>query len=169
LQRGDQFVHGEREPTAQIQRCSGVVQTQGPYSHEGHYRHELSTLLDTIAAGKVDVVLHAQFQAPGTVLGSPDHSERDFMTFWQLVLHLFNFALPALAMALFMPWAGRWVVGPGRASLRRRMGVQALCGLAVLVGGLLLHGQDGKMSTYIALVLVAATAEWLMQRGWTAK
>ena len=58
------------------------------------------------------------------------------MTFWQLVLHLFNFALPALAMALFMPWAGRWVIGPGRASLRRRMGVQALCGLAVLVGGL---------------------------------
>ena len=102
-------------------------------------------------------------------MANPDHSERALMTFWQLVLHLFNFALPALAMALFMPWAGRWVVGPGRASLPRRMGVQALCGLAVLVGGLLLHGQDGKMSTYIALVLVAATAEWLMQRGWTAK
>jgi hypothetical protein len=49
------------------------------------------------------------------------------------------------------------------------MGVQALCGLAVLVGGLLQHGQDGKMSTYIALVLVAATAEWLMQRGWATK
>ena len=42
-------------------------------------------------------------------------------------------------------------------------------GLVVLVGGLLLHGQDGKMSTYIALVLVAATAEWLLQRGWAAK
>jgi hypothetical protein len=117
----------------------------------------------------VDVVLQAQFKAPERLVSSPDHSERDFMTFWQLVLHLFNFALPALAMALFMPWAGRWVIGPGRASLRRRMGVQALCGLAVLVGGLWLHGQDGKMSTYIALVLVAATAEWLMQRGWTAK
>jgi hypothetical protein len=91
------------------------------------------------------------------------------MTFWQLVGHLFNFLLPALAMALFMPFAGRWVMGPGRSSLRRRMGVQALCGLAVLVGGLWLHGQDGKMSTYIALVLVAASVEWLMQRGWTAK
>ena len=91
------------------------------------------------------------------------------MTFWQLVLHLFHFALPALAMALFMPWAGRWVMGSGRASLRRRMGVQVLCGLLVLVGGLWLHGQDGKMSTYIALVLVAATVEWLMQRGWVTK
>lgn len=118
---------------------------------------------------KVDVVLHAQFKAPQPLVGSPDHSERDFMTFWQLVLHLFNFALPAVAMALFMPWAGRWVIGAGRASLRRRMVVHLLCGMAVLVGGLWLHGQDGKMSTYIALVLVAATAEWLMQRAWVTK
>ena len=91
------------------------------------------------------------------------------MTFWQLVLHLFHFALPALAMALLMPLAGRMVMGPDRTSLRRCMGVHALSGLAVLVGGLLLHGQDGKMSTYIALVLVAATAEWLMHRGWATK
>lgn len=91
------------------------------------------------------------------------------MTFWQLAVHFFSFALPALAMALFMPLAGRWVMGPGRKGLRRRMGVQALSGLVVLVGGLLLHGQDGKMSTYIALVLVAATTEWLMQRGWATK
>jgi hypothetical protein len=91
------------------------------------------------------------------------------MTFWQLAVHLFSFTLPALAMALFMPLAGRWVMGPGRKGLRRRMGVQVLSGLVVLVGGLLLHGQDGKMSTYIALVLVAATTEWLLQRGWAAK
>jgi hypothetical protein len=118
---------------------------------------------------KVDVFLHAQFQLPERLVGDPDHTECDFMTFWQLVLHLFNFALPAWAMALFMPWAGHWVVGSGRVSLRRRMGVQLLCGLVVLVGGLWLHGQDGKMSTYIALVFVAASAEWLMQRGWTGK
>jgi hypothetical protein len=36
----------------------------------------------------------------------------------------------------------------------------------VLAAGLALHGNDGKMSTYMALVLVAATGEWLMQRGW---
>ena len=91
------------------------------------------------------------------------------MTFWQLGLHLFNFLLPALALAIFMPLAGRWVVGPGRTSLGRRMGVHVLSGLAVLVTGLWLHGQDGKMSTYIALLLVAATVEWLMQRGWASK
>ena len=32
------------------------------------------------------------------------------MTVWLLLLHLLNFVLPALAMALLMPWAGRWVM-----------------------------------------------------------
>lgn len=91
------------------------------------------------------------------------------MTFWQLVLHLFNFALPALAMAIFMPLAGRSVMGPGGTRLHRRMGVHVLSGLVVLVGGLLFHGQDGKMSTYIALVLVTASVEWLLQRGWATR
>lgn len=90
------------------------------------------------------------------------------MTFWQLVIYLFNFALPALAMALFMPLAGRWVVGLGRTKFRRRVGVHALCGLLVLVAGLWLQGNDGKMSTYMSLLVVAATAEWWMQRGWAA-
>lgn len=88
------------------------------------------------------------------------------MTVWQLILHLFNFVLPALVMALLMPWAGRWVLGSGGISVKRRVFVHALAGVLVLVAGLLLQGNDGKMSTYAALVLVAATAEWAMQRGW---
>jgi hypothetical protein len=47
--------------------------------------------------------------------------------------------------------------------------VHALSGVCVLLLGLWLHGQDGKMSTYIALVLVAATVEWLLQRAWIAR
>ena len=88
------------------------------------------------------------------------------MTLWQLVLHLFNFVLPALAMAVFMPCAGRWVMGRGGWPLGRRMAVHAVCGLLVLVVGLVLQGHDGKMSTYFGLVLVAASAEWAMHRGW---
>jgi hypothetical protein len=53
--------------------------------------------------------------------------------------------------------------------MRRRMFVHAVCGLLVLVAGLWLHDQDGKMSTYMALVLVAATLEWVMHRGWASK
>jgi hypothetical protein len=91
------------------------------------------------------------------------------MTVWLLILHLFNFVLPALAMAALMPWAGRWVMGSGGAPLRRRMVTHAVAGVLVLVAGLVLQGHDGKMSTYLALVLVAATAEWAMHRGWSRK
>jgi hypothetical protein len=82
---------------------------------------------------------------------------------------LFNFVLPALALALMMPWAGRWVIGAGGLPIKRRMLVHAVAGVLVLVAGLVLHGNDGKMSTYMALVLVAATAEWAMHRGWKQK
>jgi hypothetical protein len=53
--------------------------------------------------------------------------------------------------------------------MRRHMLVHAVSGLLVLVAGLWLHDQDGKMSTYMALVLVAATLEWVMHRGWASK
>ena len=89
------------------------------------------------------------------------------MTVWQFSLHLFNFVLPALAMALLMPWAGRWVLGARGMSIKRRMGFHALAGLLVLLAGLFLQGHDGQMGTYAVLVLVAATLEWLLNKGWT--
>jgi hypothetical protein len=91
------------------------------------------------------------------------------MTLGLLGLHLLGFVLPALAMAVIMPWAGRWVMGTSAQPIRHRMWVHALSGVCVLLLGLWLHGQDGKMSTYMALVLVAATVEWLMQRAWSAR
>ena len=91
------------------------------------------------------------------------------MTVWQLILHLFNFVLPALAMAVLMPWAGRWAMGVGGTPVKGRMLVHAVAGVLVLVAGLVLQGNDGQMSTYMALVLVAATAEWAMQRGWASR
>ncbi len=89
------------------------------------------------------------------------------MTFGLLLLHLWGFVLPALALALFMPWAGRWVMGPGGWPMRQRVIVHAVGGVLVLAVGLWLHGQDGKMSTYMALVALSASLEWLMHRGWT--
>ena len=91
------------------------------------------------------------------------------MSHWQLLVHLFNFVLPALAMAICMPWAGRWIMGGRGLSTGRRMAVHAVSGVLVLAAGLWLQGHDGEMSTYIVLVLVAATAEWLMHRGWTSQ
>jgi hypothetical protein len=60
-------------------------------------------------------------------------------------------------------------MGPSARPMSRRMFVHAVSGLLVLLVGLWLHGQDGKMSTYMALVLVAATLEWAMHRGWARK
>lgn len=88
------------------------------------------------------------------------------MTFWQLVLHLFNFVLPALFMAVFMPLAGRWVVGPRHPRLVRRMLWHALAGVVVLAVGLVVQGHDGTMATYAALMLVASALEWVLQKAW---
>jgi hypothetical protein len=41
--------------------------------------------------------------------------------------------------------------------------LNVLAGTCVLVAGLVITGNDGKMATYGALVLVCATLEWLMQ------
>jgi hypothetical protein len=37
-----------------------------------------------------------------------------------------------------------------------------------LVLGLWWFGNDGKMATFSAMVLVCATSQWLMLRGWRA-
>ena len=88
------------------------------------------------------------------------------MTFWQLMLHFLGFVMPAMAMAVFMPLAGRWVMGPGGQTLRRKMALHALSGALVLVVGVWVQGHDGKMNTYIALVLTAATLEWVLNKAW---
>jgi hypothetical protein len=99
----------------------------------------------------------------GTIRGN---STSTTMNLLQLVFHLTGFALPAVAMAVCMPLAGRWVMGSSAVAWPRRVGLQALVGLLVLLAGLVLQGHDGRMATYAALVLVAATLEWLMHKGW---
>jgi len=88
------------------------------------------------------------------------------MTFTQAVFHFFGFILPALALAVLMPLAGRWVMGVGAMSWPRRALWHLLAGVLVLVAGLVLQGQDGQMSTYALLVGVAGTLEWALHRGW---
>jgi hypothetical protein len=44
--------------------------------------------------------------------------------------------------------------------------VGGLLGSGVLFAGLYLFGVDGKMSTYGALVVVCASAQWLMCCAW---
>lgn len=90
----------------------------------------------------------------------------DFQLFW----HVMGFAAPAIGLALLMPLLGRVVLGARRAALVswwRQVLVQFLAGMLVLVGGLELLGHDGQMVTYATLVIVAATVQWLLLRGWS--
>jgi hypothetical protein len=42
----------------------------------------------------------------------------------------------------------------------------SVCGLCALVAGLWFFGNDGKMASYLALVLASAASQfWLMQPG----
>jgi len=78
-----------------------------------------------------------------------------------LVLHLSNFVAPALFLALVLPSTARFLPGQ-QTRLRWWQQVVLLfgVGVAVLVAGLVLHGRDGAMTTYAALVLACGTVQW---------
>jgi hypothetical protein len=86
------------------------------------------------------------------------------MGFMALLNHAVNFAAPALWLALLLPWSARVLTGKRSAafSLPVQIALIFLAGLLVLVIGLVLLGQDGKMVTYLAMVLAAATGQWFM-------
>lgn len=84
-----------------------------------------------------------------------------------LLNHLLNFVLPAAFVALVLAACGRWVA---RSSSAPRWWVLAAIhfavGVTALVAGLVYFGNDGKMATYIALVLACATSHWIAVRAW---
>lgn len=84
---------------------------------------------------------------------------------WDDVLwHVLNFAMPALVLSLgITAWGAFQFRRQTQVAWGVRWAVNALGGLAVLVAGLVITGQDGKMATYGAMVLVCATLEWAFQ------
>lgn len=91
-----------------------------------------------------------------------------FVDFFAFLGHLFNFAAPALFLALLLALGGR-ILGPKGASALAwyaQAAINSVVGCAVLLAGLWWLGRDGRMLTYAALVLVCASCQWLLQRGW---
>ena len=81
---------------------------------------------------------------------------------WNLLIHLANFVLPALALGLVLAFLAPVLTG-NRASaltLLAQAAINSVAGVLVLVAGLVLFGNDGKMATYGALVLATGTAQW---------
>ncbi|MBB1077409.1 hypothetical protein HUU62_23680 [Rhodoferax sp. 4810] len=88
------------------------------------------------------------------------------MGFLAALNHVINFLAPALWMALLLPLLARFVIR-NRSSALTLTGLVALnfiVGCTVLVVGLVVFGRDGKMLTYLALVLGVASSQWYGSR-----
>jgi amino acid permease len=88
------------------------------------------------------------------------------MSVLALLNHALNFLAPALWLALLMPVASLIFMKKRHAALKITAQVALLfvVGVVVLVLGLVVFSRDGKMLTYLALVLAIATGQWAMQR-----
>jgi hypothetical protein len=83
-----------------------------------------------------------------------------------LMNHLLNFAAPAVFVGFFLALAAPWVLrtGPRRGSLVACVLVNSICGVCALLAGLWFFGNDGKMASYLFLVLASAASQfWLMK------
>ncbi len=83
-----------------------------------------------------------------------------------LINHLLNFAAPAVFMGLFMALVAPRVLrsGSGKSTFAVRAAVNSLAGVSAMAAGLWFFGNDGKMASYLVLVLASAASQfWLMQ------
>ena len=76
--------------------------------------------------------------------------------------HLLNFAVPAVGVGAIAALAAKllWRRELQRSSWLRLSTWATLAGLSALVAGLLLFGRDGRMATYLLLILASAGALW---------
>ena len=85
-----------------------------------------------------------------------------------LIVHLANFSAPALFMAAWMWLLARvmWRHQSMHFKPWHQFVLNSFAGIAVLLAGLLLGGQDGKMLTYASLVVVIASLQWVFFKAW---
>lgn len=88
------------------------------------------------------------------------------MGLFDLMNHLFNFAAPAVFVGFFTAVVAPWMLP--KASRRSALLLPALVnsgvGLCVLAAGLWFFGNDGKMASYLALVLAAAASQLVLMQ-----
>lgn len=88
------------------------------------------------------------------------------MDWLDIFLHLLNFAAPALALALLLPWAAQVLIRKSPRAWWQQVAVNSLAGVLALGLSLWWLGRDGKMAAYAALLLAVASSQWLLSRGW---
>ena len=87
-----------------------------------------------------------------------------------LLNHAINFVAPAAWLALLVPLLSIFVIRKRAVAhnFKAQVAINFVACLVALVLGLALFGRDGKMLTYLALVLVSATSQWILLKGWRA-
>jgi hypothetical protein len=87
------------------------------------------------------------------------------------LLHAINFMSPAVFVAMFVAFAGRFFKQNKALAggFIARAAINFVVCLAVLIIGLILTGRDGKMNTYLAMVLASATVQWFLSGAWRRK
>jgi uncharacterized membrane protein len=83
-----------------------------------------------------------------------------------VINHAINFFAPAIWLAMLLPLCARFLVKkkPAARTIPAQFALHFIVGGAVLLVGMVVFGRDGKMLTYLALVLGAASTQWWMSR-----
>ena len=82
------------------------------------------------------------------------------------LVHLLNFAAPALFVALAMVLLARILVRKQALALvwHTQVAINFVVCLVLLLAGLWHFGHDGTIASYTAMVLACATSQWWMLR-----
>ena len=90
------------------------------------------------------------------------------MSLPELLDSLLNFVAPAFFVALASALTARWMFrrdadAPG---FWMQAALNFVVGVAALAAGLWYFGRDGMMASYITLVLVCGSVQWMAARGY---
>lgn len=94
------------------------------------------------------------------------------MTAYLLVDHLLNLVAPAALIAFLLVAFSRLFPRfftskqPFAHALWSQVAINFVVGAGVLAAGLVLLGRDGKMLTYVVLVVAVAVSQWWQLGGW---
>jgi len=90
-----------------------------------------------------------------------------WMDMLTLTLYIVNLLSPALFIGLFVSFFKfNSTLQKPLLGLLGRLLINFLVGSAVLLGGIIMTGEDGKMYTYATLVVCVAATQWVLVKGW---
>ncbi len=90
------------------------------------------------------------------------------MGFFDAINHVLNFLAPAAAVALGVALGAHFLKANRPLAQRfiARAAINFIVCTGVLLAGLVFFGRDGKMATYLAMVLACASVQWIVLGAW---